>query len=205
MRGVDVPPRCLICGTTGATCGTPTTSMPVDQRVRGRVIGDMVVPQLPAAPASMTDEEREEYELMAVAMARKSLRNQIEEGRVAAMAEGKAPHTSLSYVDRGDGILVKMRPDDAKRYVEMNDNAEIVREGALPVAPEGEVIGATKASTGEVFDENGRQKDDVQPFNTRTFNATDRVRDESTPPLSHAPADGGKPSIQKPAAADAKK
>jgi len=154
----------------------------------------------------MTDEEREEYELMAVAMARKSLRNQIEEGRVAAMAEGKAPHTSLSYVDRGDGILVKMRPDDAKRYVEMNDNAEIVREGALPVAPEGEVIGATKASTGEVFDENGRQKDDVQPFNTRTFNATDRVRDESTPPLSHAPADGGKPSIQKPAAAaDAKK
>jgi hypothetical protein len=51
------------------------------------------------------------------------------------------------------------------------------------VAKEGQVIGATKATVGEIFDENGRQKEDVQPLDkSRTFLATDRTRAEAVTP-----------------------
>lgn len=130
-------------------------------------------------PTDMTDEEREEFTVMAAAYERRRERLKV---RVQAMADGKAPHTSLSYVLCADGVTRKMAPDVAQQYVEMNPDSEIVREGALPVAKEGEVIGATKASAGEMFDENGRQREDVQPLTSRTFLATDRTRAEAITP-----------------------
>ncbi len=184
-----MPARCLICGQAGATCGPRTTTLPVDARITGfRVAGDTLVPDIQAAqPADMNDEEREEWEMLSAVLHKKSLRAQLREREVTAMADGKAPHTMLSYVDRGDGILIKMHPDVARQYVEQNKDAEIVREGALPVTKEGEVIGATKAVSGEVFNEDGTQKDDIQPMTTRTFNADMRVRNEvSNPPIGAA-------------------
>ena len=134
-----------------------------------------------ATPPDMTDEEREEWQLMSVALAKKSLRQQLRE-RELTVADGKAPYTSLSYVDRGDGILIKMHPDVARAYCDQNDGASIVKEGALPVAKEGEVIGATKATVGAVFNDDGTQKDEVQPMTSRTFNADMRVRNEAVNP-----------------------
>jgi hypothetical protein len=127
----------------------------------------------------MTDEEREEFRIMSEAYNRRKLRNQI---GASGMADGKAPHTQLSYVLCVDGITRKMAPDVAQQYVELNEGSEIVREGALPVAKEGEVIGATKARVGEIFDENGRQREELQPITSRTFHATDRVSDLAVRP-----------------------
>jgi len=98
------------------------------------------------------------------------------------MADGKAPHTQLSYVRGADGITRKMHPDVARQYVDMNEGSEITREGALPVAKEGQVIGATKATVGEMFDESGRQREEVQPLTSRTFLASDRTRNEAVSP-----------------------
>jgi len=187
-----MPARCLICGAAGATCGPRTTSIPVDARITGvKVAGDQLVSDIRVAsatpPPDLNDEEREEWETLSAILHKKSLRAQLQERQATAMADGQAPHTMLSYVDRGDGIILKMHPDVARAYVEQNEGAEIVREGALPVTKEGEVIGATKATTGEVFNEDGTQKDDIQPFTTRTFNADMRVRNEvSNPPIGSA-------------------
>jgi hypothetical protein len=175
--------RCPLCGKAGAACGTPTvmTVQPVDAVVTGvRVAGDKIVPDLTAIqPTDMTDEEREEFRIMSQAYERRRLRNTI---GAQGMADGKAPHTQLSYVLGADGITRKMHPDVARQYVDMNEGSEITREGALPVAKEGEVIGATKATIGEMFDENGRQREDVQPLTSRTFLATDRTRNEAVSP-----------------------
>lgn len=183
-----MPARCLLCGAVGATCGTPTTTLPVDARITGvKVAGDKLVPDVMASmPEDVTDEERAEYELMAIALSKRSLRNQILSGS-SVMADGKAGHTSLVYVDRGDGIQIKMRPDVAEKYVEMNKaaGASIVREGALPLPPENEVIGATKASVGEMFDGSGRQIEGEQLMTTsRTFHASDRINWEAVHPAA---------------------
>lgn len=180
--------RCPLCGAPGAICGKPTVSLPVDARVSGLIVaGNKLMPAVPNPPSDLTDEERDEYEMLSTAMAKRSLRNQIEEVRVQAMAEGKAPHTSLSYVECTDGVTRKMAPDIARQYVEMNEGSKIVREGALPVAREGEVISATKATSGEVFNADGTQKDDVQLLSSRTFHASDRTRVEAVnPPVSSA-------------------
>jgi hypothetical protein len=157
------------------------TVQPVDAVVTGvRVAGDKIVPDLRnVQPTDMTDEEREEFQVMSQAYERRRLRNKI---GAQGMADGKAPHTQLSYVRGTDGITRKMHPDVARQYVDMNEGSEITREGALPVAKEGQVIGATKATVGEIFDENGRQKEDVQPLTSRTFLATDRTRAEAVTP-----------------------
>lgn len=191
-----MPKRCIICGAIGATCGTPTRVLPVDQVVTGYIVaGDKLLPHIPQPPSDMSDEEREEYELMAVAMNKRSLRTQLREREEQAMSEGKAAHTSLSYVDRGDGILVKMAPDVAKQYVDTVEGASIVKEGALPQPKEGEVIGATKARVGEVFNEDGTQKDDIQPMTSRMFNADMRTRNEAVPAVDKAvPNSTGTPS-----------
>lgn len=177
------PHRCPLCGKAGAACGTPTvmTVQPVDAVVTGvRVAGDKIVPDLRnVQPTDMTDEEREEFQVMSAAYERRRLRNRI---GAQGMADGKAPHTQLSYVRGADGITRKMHPDVARQYVDMNEGSEITREGALPVAKEGQVIGATKATVGEIFDENGRQREDVQPLTSRTFLATDRTRAEAVSP-----------------------
>jgi len=157
------------------------TVQPVDAVVTGvRVAGDKIVPDLTAIqPTDMTDEEREEFRIMSAAYERRRLRNTI---GAQGMADGKAPHTQLSYVLGPDGITRKMHPDVARQYVDMNEGSEITREGALPVAKEGEVIGATKATVGQMFDDNGRQREDVQPLTSRTFLATDRTRNEAVSP-----------------------
>jgi hypothetical protein len=157
------------------------TVQPVDAVVTGvRVAGDKIVPDLRnVQPTDMTDEEREEFQVMSAAYERRRLRNRI---GAQGMADGKAPHTQLSYVRGTDGITRKMHPDVARQYVDMNEGSEITREGALPVAKEGQVIGATKATVGEIFDENGRQREDVQPLTSRTFLATDRTRAEAVTP-----------------------
>jgi hypothetical protein len=157
------------------------TVQPVDAVVTGvRVAGDKIVPDLRnVQPTDMTDEEREEFQVMSAAYERRRLRNKI---GAQGMADGKAPHTQLSYVLGADGITRKMHPDVARQYVDMNEGSEITREGALPVAKEGQVIGATKATVGEIFDENGRQREDVQPLTSRTFLASDRTRNEAVSP-----------------------
>lgn len=199
-----MPHYCPLCGALGATCGTPTRVVPVDQRITGyRVAGDQLVPNVPT-PSDMTAEEKEEWQTMVVAMGKRSLRQQLKERTAQAMAEGKAPHTSLSYVDRGDGILVKMAPDDAKAYVEQNEGASIVREGALPQPVEGEVVGATKATVGAVYDDSGVQKDDSTLLTSRSFSASSgqpvppaSEAKEPPPPATEATATA--PSISKPA------
>lgn len=177
---------CPICGTVGAACGTPTatTTVPVDAIVCGfRVAGNRIVPDVNSVmPADMTADEREEFAVMSAAYERRKLRNQI---GAQGMAEGKAPHTSLSYVTGTDGITRKMHRDVAQQYVDLNPGSEIVREGALPVAKEGEIIGATKARTGEVFGADGRQKQDVQLLTSRTFSAEHRANAANVmPPVS---------------------
>jgi hypothetical protein len=178
-----MPHRCLLCGKAGAACGTPTvmTVQPVDAVVTGvRVAGDKIVPDLRnVQPTDMTDEECEEFQVMSAAYERRRLRNRI---GAQGMADGKAPHTQLSYVRGADGITRKMHPDVAQQYVDMNEGSEITREGALPVAKEGQVIGATKATVGEMFDASGRQKEEVQPLTSRTFLASDRTRGEAISP-----------------------
>lgn len=206
-----MPARCPICGKANSACGEPTTLVypPVDQVITGvKVAGNQLVPDLTTAamPPDMTDEEREEWQMMSAAMSKRSLRQQLRETEAQAMAEGKAPHTMLSYVDRGDGILVKMHPDVAAQYVEQNEGASIVREGALPVTKEGEVIGATKASVGEMFNADGTQKDDVQPMTSRTFNADMRVRNEATsPPIGGSVENTRDPSASSTTTSDADK
>lgn len=143
------------------------------------------MPKLPPPPTDLTDEERDEYQMMVIAKHKRSLRSQLLE-RQQTMADGKAPHTMLSYVLCTDGITRKMRPDVAKQYVEMNEGAEIVREGALPMTKEGEVLGATKATVGAMFNDDGTQKEEVQPITSATMHPTDRVN-----PLAVSPAVGG--------------
>lgn len=178
-----MPVKCLLCGIPGATCGPKTTTLPVDARVTGyKVAGDTLVPDIRvAAPSDLDDEEKEEFEMMAAALHKKSLRQQMRE-REMTMADGTAKHTSLSYVKGPDGITRKMHPDVARAYVEQEEGAEIVKEGALPVAKEGEIIGATKARVGEVFNADGTMKDELQPMTSRTFNADMRVRNEAVNP-----------------------
>lgn len=187
-----MPARCLLCGAKGATCGPVTIGRvyPVDAPVHNvRVAGDRVVPDIAQIqPTDMTPEEREEFAVMSQAYERRRLRNQI---GAQGMADGKAPFTSLSYVRCADGVTRKMQPDVARQYVETNKanfpDVEIVREGAQPVAKEGEVIGATKARMQgvEMFDENGRQREEVQPLTSRTFHETDRIK-----PIAVTPAVG---------------
>jgi hypothetical protein len=108
------------------------------------------------------------------------------------MANGSVAHTYLVYVDRGDGITTKMTQEEADAYVEHNPGSSIVRKGELEPPKEGEIIGATKASVGEMFDENGRQKEGVQPLTTRTFNANQRTSAEAlTPAVGTTGAAGG--------------
>lgn len=123
-------------------------------------------------PTDMTNEEREEFLVLAEQYERRRNRLKV---RATAMADGRVPYTSLSYVTGPDGITRKMHPDLVEGYLNLNPGSEVVREGALPVAKEGEVIGATKATVGQMFDENGRQIEDVQPMTTRTFLASDRA------------------------------
>jgi hypothetical protein len=133
----------------------------------------------------MSDEERDEYQMMVAARHKRSLREQLLE-RQQNMADGKAPHTMLSYVLCPDGITRKMRPDVAKQYVDQTDGAEIVKEGALPMTKEGEILGATKARVGEVFNADGTQKEEVQLLTSATMHESDR-----TNPQAVTPAVGG--------------
>lgn len=178
-----MPNHCLLCGTNGSVCGesTVTRVVPVDAPLTGvKVAGDKIVPDLTSVqPTDMNAEEREEFTLMSQAYERRKLRNQI---GARGMADGKAPHTQLSYVECVDGITRKMHPDTAREYVRLNEGSSIIREGALPISKEGEVIGATKARVGEIFDDNGRQREELQPITSRTFHATDRVSDLAVRP-----------------------
>jgi hypothetical protein len=159
---------------------------PVDAILTGVVVaGNKVMPKLPPPSGDMSDEERDEYQMMVAARHKKSLRQQLLE-RQANMADGKAPHTMLSYVKCPDGITRKMRPDVAKQYVDQTEGAEIVREGALPMTKEGEILGATKARVGEVFNPDGTQKEEVQLVTSATMHQTDRVN-----PQAVSPAVGG--------------
>lgn len=179
-----MPHRCILCGALGATCGRSTigTVQPVDQRISGyRVAGNSLVPDLTQIqPLNMTDEETEEFAVIGAAYEQQ--RSRLRARSTTTMADGKAPYTSLSYVLCPDGITRKMAPDVAQQYVEMNEGSEIVKEGALPVTKEGDVLGASKATIGQMFDENGRQREDVQPMTTRTFMVSDRTREEVVTP-----------------------
>jgi hypothetical protein len=197
------PYRCPICGKLGATCGPVTRNVqPVDATLTGVIVaGNKVMPKIPPPPSDMTDEERDEYQMMWVAQHKRSLRSQLLE-RQQTMADGKAPYTMLSYVKCTDGITRKMRPDVAKQYVDMNDGAEIVREGALPMTKEGEVLGATKARTGEVFNEDGTQKEEVQLVTSSTMFETDRTNPQAvSPAVGGTGASESAPSAPAPSAA----
>lgn len=177
-----MPDKCLLCGAAGSSCGTPTVSVAVDTRVTGyKVAGDKVVTMnsdTSAVLGDMTEEEREEFRIINESRERRRLR------RVDTNVEGPAAHTSLTYVRRADGVITKMAPDLADKYVELNPGAEIVREGAMPIAKEGEIIGATKARVGAMFGDDGRQLVETQPFTTRSFSTHDMTREEvHTPAL----------------------
>jgi hypothetical protein len=185
------PTRCKVCGTANATCGVPTVHriVAVDEVIQGKVIGDMVVRD--DAPVFGTDgmnsEEREEFVLLSAQYERRRLRNQ--------MAEGARGYTHLAYVRGANGQIVKMSKAAAERYIELNDGAEIVDQGTRDEPEEGEVIGATKARVGAMFDDNGRQLASVQPMTTTTFLAHDGIRDEvHTPALGAAGAEKDNPA-----------
>lgn len=175
-----MPRDCIVCGAANSTCGVPTAhkTIAVDEPIRGvRVAGNELVPdispeKLSAVLGDMDEEEREEFIMMSQKMAQRRNRLRPRENGMAVN------HTYLSYVRGTDGIVRKMHPDDAKRYVEMygdQEGVEIVREGGAEVPdPQGtEVIGATKATVGPMFDDNGRQIQDVQPATTRVFAVSD--------------------------------
>lgn len=179
--------KCVLCGAADAACGPRTISLPVDARVTGRIVGEKVMPvnavNVGAVLGDLTDEEVEEFALIAESSERRKLKN-----RIMADNEGTA-HTSLVYVKRPDGVTTKMRAADADEYVRLTDGAEIVRRGTRPEPAENETIGASKARVGQMFDDNGRQKADVQPMTTRTFMAADSNRDEvRTPAIGSAGA-----------------
>lgn len=150
------------------------------------VVDDLAAIQ--GALGDMTDEEREEFVVMSQALALR--RNRL---RRPAMADGDAPHTYLSYVECPDGITRKMDPDTADEYVKLNEGAKIVRRGEMEKPDETEIIGATKAKVGAMFDDDGKQIDSVGPMTTRTYHASDAANTNITTPHTGSPVDTTKP------------
>lgn len=135
----------------------------------------------------MTTDEREEFTLLAAQYERGRLRNQ--------MAEGARGYTHLVYVKGANGQIIKMPPDAADKYVELNEGAEIVDRGTREMPKEGVIVGAAKATVGAMFDDNGRQIASVQPMTTATFLAHDGVREEvHTPAIGAAGAEINNPA-----------
>lgn len=194
----------MICGTANAACGQPTISLPVDAHVTGYMVaGDKLVStdQVQAVLGDMTDEEREEFRML----------SEISEGRKLRNRMGASPlaHTSLVYVRCVDGLERKMTPAAADAYVEQfgeHDGVEITRRGERPQPPDSETIeamaadgtnrlGATKATIGPMFGNDGRQLADVQPLTTRSFMAHDMTRPEvSTPAIGSVGAHEDNPA-----------
>lgn len=180
-------PRCLICKAENATCGQPTAhkTIGVDEPVRGlKVVGDKLMPDFGSMQATLTDmsdAEREEFQIMSVASQRRSLRQRAQE---RSMSDGTMANTFLHRVYCVDGITRKMRPTDAEEYVKMysDQGAQIVERGGLPEPNPNEVIGASKATTGQVFEADGTQIPDAQLLTSRTFHATDRNSRERMAP-----------------------
>lgn len=198
-----MPQDCIICGAANSTCGMRTAhkTIAVDQPIRGTIIGDTIVPdvtQLQGVLGDMTQDEREEFEVMSEAYARRRARFRREN-----MADQKTPHTYLVYVtdppdpiNKDVQITRKMTADQAEAYVKLNPGAEITRRGDLdqPVPERGEIIGATKARVGEVFDADGTQKVGIQPLTTRTYGVADRTSEAVLNPPVGAPVELTPPS-----------
>lgn len=191
--------RCLLCGTNNSQCGTPTRVIPADARVSGTLAkvggGLMPVGDTVQVLGELTPEERVDLLVMQDALNQRSLRKQYARRAGTEMPFGTAAeYTNKVYVKCPDGITRKMSPDVAEKYVEMNEGAEITMRGEMPTPEPGQIIGASKATTGELFGSDGRQIADVQPLTSRTFYATDRVRaDAVTPSIGSTGAQGDPP------------
>ncbi len=158
--------RCIICGVDNATCGEPTAHriVPVDTItgytvVDGRLVSDPAT-RLQAVLGDMTTEEREEYMMMSALSEGRKLRNTV-------MTAGPLGHTYLVYVQCVDGFMRKMTQADADAYVEHYgdvEGVEIVKRGEQPVPdPEAPPVGATKATIGTMFSEDGIEQQQAMP------------------------------------------